>query len=151
MEVDGAGVAEAEDALALDRADDLPLPRFDDGELLVARGPQADGGGGRVRLGPDEAVLAPPQAAGLRQPLGLQQAGLAEVGLVGRVEGPLVRRGLEVRPADVRVVEVDDRLLDAASQQAVGLAHEVLIERVLAGHQHGVAVPGPAGPSPALA
>ena len=56
-----------------------------------------------------------------------------------------------MRAADVRVVEVDDRLLDAASQEAVGLAHEVLVERVLAGHQHGVAVPGPAGPAPALA
>ena len=117
--------------------------------LLAVRRP--DGGGGRVRPGPDEPVLAPPQPAGLRQPLGLQQAGLAEVGLVGGGQRPLVGRGLEVRSADVRVVEVDDRLLDAASQQAVGLAHEVLVERVLAGHQHGVAVPGPAGPPPALA
>ena len=52
--------------------------------------------------------------------------------------------------ADVRVVQVDDRLLDAASQEAVRLAHEVLVQRVLAGHQHGVAVPGPAGPAPPL-
>ena len=99
---------------------------------------------------PDEAVLAPPQPAALGQPLGLQQALLAEVPLVGRRERPLVGGGLQVRPADVRVVQVDDRLLDAAPQEAVRLAHEVLVERVLAGHQHGVAVPGPAGPAPAL-
>ena len=35
-------------------------------------------------------------------------------------------------------------------EQALGLAHEVLVERVLAGHEHGPAVPGAAGPSPAL-
>ncbi len=102
-------------------------------------------------MGPDETVLAPAQAAALREPLGLQQALLAEVVLVGGGEGPFVRRRLQVRSADVRVVQVDDRLLDAASQEAVRLAHEVLVERVLAGHQHGVAVAGPAGPAPALA
>ena len=151
VQVHGAGVAEAEDAFALDGADDLPLARLDDGELLVARGAQADAGGGGVRPGPDQAVLATPQPAALGEPLGLQKTLLAEEGLVVGGQRTLVGGGLQVRPTDVRVVQVDDRLLDAASQEALRLAHEVLVERVLAGHQHGIAVPGPAGPAPALA
>ena len=151
VQVDGAGMGEAEDALALHRADDLAAARLDDHELLVGRGAQADVGGGGVRPGPDQAVAAPPQASGLRQALGRQQALLAEVRLVLRRDGPLVGGRLEVPRRDVRVVQVDDRLLDAAAQEALGLAHEVLVEGVLAGDQHGPAVPGAACPAPALA
>ena len=74
MQVDGAGMGEAEDAFALHVPDDLAAARLDDDELLVRGGAQADLGGGGVRPGPDQAVVAPPQAAGLRQPLGRQQA-----------------------------------------------------------------------------
>ena len=54
VQVDGAGVTEAEDALALHRADDLALPPLDDGELLVACGAQPDRGGdyGRAQTRP---------------------------------------------------------------------------------------------------
>ena len=55
-----------------------------------------------------------------------------------------------MRRGDVRVVQVDDGFLHAAPEQALRLAHEVLVQGVLAGHQHGIAVPLPAGASPAL-
>ena len=69
----------------------------------------------------------------------------------GRGERPLVGGRLQVTGGDVRVVEVDDGLFDAAREQQLRLVHEVLVERVLAGHEHGPAVPLAAGPAPALA
>jgi len=84
------------------------------------------------------------------EPVRACQSGLAEVFRVGRCQRPLIGRRHEVGARDVWVVEVDDRLLDGAREQSLGLAHEVLVERVLAGDEHGPAVPGPAGPAPAL-
>ena len=50
----------------------------------------------------------------------------------------------------MRVGEVDDRLFDGSREQAFGLAHEVLVEGVLAGDQHGPALAGATGAAPAL-
>ena len=52
---------------------------------------------------------------------------------------------------DARVRVVEDRGLDAAAEELVRLAHEVLVERVLARDEHGQAVPAPAGAAPLLA
>ena len=151
MQVDGAGVGRAEDALALDRAEHGAVAAVDDDELSLPSRAQADLGGGGVGAPPDQAAAgAAAQLAArgkLRRP---RHAGLAEVGLVGLLERPLVGRRLEVGLEDVRVGEVDDRVLDLARQQALGLAHEVLVEGVLAGDQHGPAAARPAGPAPAL-
>ena len=51
--------------------------------------------------------------------------------------------------AAVRVVQ--DRRLDPAAEQLVGLAHEVLVERVLARDEHREPVLAPAGTAPLLA
>ena len=46
---------------------------------------------------------------------------------------------------------VEDRCLDAAPEQRFRLAHEELVERVLAGYEHGQAVAAPPCASPLLA
>ena len=50
-----------------------------------------------------------------------------------------------------RVRVVEDGRFDAAAEQRLRLAHEVLVERVLARHEHGEAVAAPARPAPLLA
>ena len=50
-----------------------------------------------------------------------------------------------------RVLVVEDRRLDAAAEKRLGLAHEVLVERVLAGDEDGEPVPAAAGAAPLLA
>ena len=52
---------------------------------------------------------------------------------------------------DARVRVVEDRRLDPPAEQLVGLAHEVLVERVLGRDEHGEAVAAPAGAAPLLA
>ena len=59
------------------------------------------------------------------------------------------RRDVAVEHARVRVVE--DRRLDAAAEQRLRLAHEVLVERVLRGDEDGEPVAAPAGAAPLLA
>ena len=56
---------------------------------------------------------------------------------------------MPVEHARVRVVE--DRRLHAPAEQRVGLAHEVLVERVLARDQHGEPVAAATGATPLLA
>ena len=52
---------------------------------------------------------------------------------------------------DARVRVVEDRRLDAAAEQRLGLAHEVLVERVLAGDEHREPVAAAPGAAPLLA
>ena len=99
---------------------------------------------------PGEAGRAAREAAGLGEQVGAAHALFAEVGGIRRSQRDLVGGRLQVRVQDVRVGEVDDRLLDGAREQALRLSHEELVEGVLAGHQHRPAVAGPAGPAPAL-
>ena len=51
---------------------------------------------------------------------------------------------------DARVRMVEDRRLDGSRQQGLGLAHEVLVERVLARDEHGETGRAAAGPAPLL-
>ena len=51
---------------------------------------------------------------------------------------------------DARVRVVEDRGLDLAAEQRLGLAHEVLVERVLARDEDGEAVAASTGPPPLL-
>ena len=68
----------------------------------------------------------------------------------------LVDRSLEggcrdVPVEDPAVLVIEDRRFDAAAEQGLGLAHEVLVERVLACDEDGEALPPAAGPAPLLA
>ena len=127
-----------------------PCAASNDQELLVAGGAQRGLGGGGIGPGPDQAVAPPPEPPRLFEALSREQALLADERHVARRDGRLVGGGFQVRGGDVRVVQVDDGFFHAASEQALRLAHEVLVQGVLAGHQHGVAVPLPARASPAL-
>ena len=60
----------------------------------------------------------------------------AEHLLVGRGEWRLVGRRANVAGQHARARVVEDRRLDAPSEQRVGLPHEVLVERVLRRDQH---------------
>ena len=51
---------------------------------------------------------------------------------------------------DARVRMVEDRGFDGSRQQGLGLAHEVLVERVLARHEHGETGCAAACPAPLL-
>jgi hypothetical protein len=59
------------------------------------------------------------------------------------------RRDVSVEHARVRVVE--DRGLHPPAEERLGLAHEVLVERVLRGHENREPVALPSGPAPLLA
>ena len=67
------------------------------------------------------------------------------------VERRLERGGRDVAVEDARVRVVEDRRLDAPAEQRLRLAHEVLVERVLARDEHGEPVAAAAGAAPLLA
>jgi hypothetical protein len=75
---------------------------------------------------------------------------LAASCLVALGQRALVGGRAQVRLEDVRVGQVDDGLFDLARQQALGLAHEVLVEGVLAADQHRPALARAPGAPPAL-
>ena len=73
---------------------------------------------------------------------------IARVALVDR---RLERGRADVPGEDARVRVVEQRRLDAPAEQLLGLAHEVLVEPVLARDEHGEPVPAPPGAAPLLA
>ena len=70
---------------------------------------------------------------------------------VGVVDGRFECGRADVAVEDARVRVVEDGRLDLRLEQRVGLAHEVLVEGVLARDQHGEAVSAPPRTSPLLA
>jgi len=75
---------------------------------------------------------------------------VAERRSVGVVDGCLERRRAHVAVEDARVRMVEDRGLDAALEEHRRLAHEVLVESVLARDQYREAVPATTCASPLL-
>src|SRR5439155_14701961 len=147
MKVDGPLVDGRVRPLALDDAEDRAVLRLDDGERVRRRAAQAELPGRIVAAGPHVAALRQLQ---LRQERGALQCLVSERGAVAvvqrRFEGG--RPDMPVEDAMVRVVE--DRRLDASLQQRLGLAHEVLVERVLARDENREAVAAASGASPLL-
>ena len=101
-------------------------------------------------------VAAGPDVAGGR-PLQLGEDGralerlVAERRAVGVVDRRLERGGAHVAVEHARVRVVEDRRLDPAAEQHLRLAHEVLVERVLARDEDREAVAAAAGAAPLLA
>src|SRR4051812_28820225 len=79
------------------------------------------------------------------------ERGVAESGAVSVVDRGLVGGGEDVAVEDAMVRVVEDGRLDLSAEQRLGLAHEVLVERVLAGDEHGEAMSAASGASPLLA
>ena len=63
----------------------------------------------------------------------------------------LVRGGADVAGEHARARVVEDRRLDPPAEQLVGLAHEVLVERVLGRDEHGEPAAAPSCAAPLLA
>ena len=101
-----------------------------------------------VAAGPDVAAL---RQLELGQERGAFERLVAERLPVGVVDGRFECGRADVAVEDTRVRVVEDRRLDLRLEQHLGLAHEVLVERVLACDQHGEAVSAPARASPLLA
>src|SRR6185437_6477896 len=76
---------------------------------------------------------------------------IAEGRAIVVVERRLAGCGADVAVEDAWVRMVEDRGLHAALQERLGLAHEILVESVLARDQPRKTVPSPACPSPLLA
>ncbi len=79
------------------------------------------------------------------------ERGVAESRAVGVVERRLVGGGEDVAVEHSMVRVVEDRRLDLPAEQRLRLAHEVLVERVLARDENREPVPAAAGASPLLA
>ena len=103
---------------------------------------------GVVAAAPDEAGLRPSK---LREVGRALEGGVTEGRAVGVVEGRLVGGGQDVAVEDAVIRVVEDRRLDSPAEQRLRLAHEVLVERVLAGDENREPVSAPAGASPLLA
>ena len=148
MEIDGAVVHRRVGPLALDQTEDGSGRRVDHRERIGARRAQRNAGGRVVATRPD---VARPRVAELgeqRRPL--------ECHVAENVAVAVVERGLEGGRPDVavehsRVGVVEDRRLHPPAEQCLRLAHEVLVERVLARDQNRQAVAPPPGPAPLLA
>ena len=98
---------------------------------------------------------APHDAGGRAAQLGILARELERLGAEQRCvlvrQRRLVGRAAHVAAQHARVCVVEDRGLDASPEQLVGLAHEELVEAVLARDQHREAAAAAAGASPLLA
>ncbi len=150
MEVHGSLVDGRERPLALDEAEHRSRRRVDDGDRFRAGRAQRHAPGRVVASAPDDARRRPAQLASLHERLGPLERSSAERLAVAIVQRPLEggREHVAVEDPWVRVVE--DGSLDSPLEQRLGLAHEELVERILAGHEHGETVTSPAGAPPLL-
>ena len=148
VQVDGALVHRRVGPLPLDEPEDRAGGAVDDGERVLAARAEPEPAGGGVAALPDEAGRRPLE---LRQQLGPLEGLGAERGGVRRLDRPLVGGGVDVGIEDPRVRVIEPRRLDLAPEQGLGLAHEELVERVLARDQHREPVTAAPGPSPLLA
>jgi len=93
--------------------------------------------------GPSPPRVDPSVGGLLHEPLGGQLRQESGGGLAGEgvlppgVEGQLCHGAQELPREDVGVRQVDDGLLVGLSEEGPGVLHQVLIERVLEGHEHG--------------
>ena len=147
VEVDGAVVDRRVRARALDEAEHGAGLRVDDGERVEVAGAQRHPRGRVVLPRPHPAGRRLLQLGQLGRPLERLRAERLRVRLVDR---PLEGRGEDVPVEHARVRVVEDRRLDRPREQRLRLAHEVLVERVLARDQDGEPGAAAAGPAPLL-
>ena len=120
-------------AADLDGADQLAAVGLDHRDRVDAGGAQRDPPGGELVGARRVAPAALAQAPERDEPLGVGLPARAErVGVVGR-QRQLVRGREQVLHVDLLGLVVEDRLLDGAVEELVGVAAEELVERVVAG------------------
>ena len=121
--------------------------RVEDGERLRIGGAQRHACRGR-RAGPDDAAR---RLAELRVACCRLERVASEQLAVALVDRRLVRCRTHMAGEDARIRVVEDRSLHAPPEELVGLAHEVLVERILGRDEHGEPVSAPSRPAPLLA
>src|SRR5512132_1565207 len=134
-------------ALVLYQTEDGAGRAVDDGEGVHAGRAERDAGGRVVAAGPDVAGVGVLQ---LRQLGGALERGVAEDLPVLVVQRRLESRRPYVTVQHAVVLVVEDRGLDSPAEQRLRFAHEVLVERVLAGDERSEPVPTTARPAPLL-
>jgi hypothetical protein len=138
-------------ALALDDPENRSGSDVDHGERVRSRGAEREASRRVVSPAPDESRLRPLQLALLSQGFGALERLGAQVGDVALVERGLEGGGADMAVQHARVGMVEDGGLDVTSEQRFGLAHEELVEGVLARDEHGEPLCAPARPPPLLA
>ena len=151
MQVDGAGVDRREGALGLDQAEHLARVALDHRDRVGRGRAQRDLRGDELAAARQQPAAGAAQLAGADQPLGPLAPARAEdlVVLVGQRQ--LVGGGEQVAGGDLLAFVVEDRRLDRAVDELVGVAAEELVERVLAGDVDGEPAAAAARPPPHLA
>ena len=121
--------------------------RVDDRERVGVGRAERDARRGVILAGPDDPGAASPSAPGRRGRA--RSASGPSVAASSLRDRRLVRGRADVAGEYARVRVVEDRRLDAPSEQLVGLAHEELVERVLGRDEHRepVARGAPRGPT----
>src|SRR5207244_774763 len=147
VQVDRALVNRRVRALPFDDPENGARWSLDDGERIRARGAQVRLRCGVVPPRPHVAALRPPQIGDER---GALEGLVSEDGTICIVERGFERRRADMAVEDAWIRVVEDGRFDAAVEQGLRLAHEVLVERVLGGDQDRKPVPAPAGPAPLL-
>ena len=135
-------------ALPLDEPEDRAGRAVDDRERVLVARAEREAARRSVAPLPDEAGRRPLE---LGQQLPRARAPRGRASRRPPADRPLVGRRVHVRVEDPRVRVVEPRRLDPPLEQRLGLAHEELVERVLARDQHREAVAAAPGPAPLLA
>ena len=147
MEVDRARVDRGEGALGLDQAEHLARLALDHRDRVGRGRAQRDLGGDELAAARHDPPAGLAQLAGGDQPLRpLAPLGPEDLGVL-LAQRQLVGRRDHVPAGDLLAGVVEDRRLDRAADELVGVAAEELVERVLAGdvdRQAAAAAPRPA-------
>ncbi len=148
MQVDRALMDGRVGAAALDEAEHGSRRSIDDGERVGIGGTERHVRSGVILAGPDDAGRRLLQSrVGARC---VDRLRAERRGIVVR-DRRFVGSGAHMTGKHARVRVVEDRCLDAAAEQLVGLPHEELIERVLGRDQNGEPVAATSRASPLLA
>ena len=148
MEVDGTVVDRRVGPLPLHEAEHRARRAVDDREGVLVTGAEREASGRRIAPLPDVPGGRALELRQQRRPL--ERLGAEGLG-VRRADRPLVRRRVDVGVEDPRVRVIEPRRLDATFEERLGLAHEELVEGILARDQNGKPVTAPTGPAPLLA
>jgi hypothetical protein len=136
MEVDGPGVDLQEGARLVHGAEQGAGAVLDDEEQPARRRSDVDGGVRCVTRSGVEPAPSLDQITRCQQVVGNLSSGVAEERQLLRVQRLLPGRASEVRPEHVRVRRVDHRRLGRLPEQVRRMGHEVLVQRIVLGHQH---------------
>ena len=139
VQVDRARVQGRVGAMLVGRAEQLTGVVDHDRVDVAAAGAHVDGSVGRVLAAVVPGVATPHELAALGHRLdrGAHLGAVAEERELVVAKGHFPRGAAKMRLADVRVRRVDHRGLGRLVEQVPRMVHEVLVERIVLGDEHG--------------